>query len=198
MKPITRCTFILLVLFVITSTASRADSIVVGSLDLTNTIPGPNGLDTLSLTNVTGSGASNTSLESLMFSNIQLTVDGVDQTGNLYTDLAGVMYELDNLSQDSITSFSLIASLGPSPLWVTVNGQHEEINPTISLGYSGPALDTSVNPDVQFDVDAKVVPEPSTLGLCGTGLALLGVMVWSRRRAQALRASAGGFSTGIA
>ena len=86
MKPIARCTFILL-LFLLASTAGRAGSVVVGSLDLINTIPGPNGVDTLFLTNVTGSGAPNTSLESLTFSNVQLTIDGVSQTGNLNTCL---------------------------------------------------------------------------------------------------------------
>jgi hypothetical protein len=84
-------------------------------------------------------------------------------------------------------------------LWVTVNGQQEEIDPNISLSYNGPVLDTGSNPDVQFDVDAKVTPEPSTLGLSGSGLALLGVIVWSRRRrAQASYAGAGRFFTGIA
>jgi hypothetical protein len=199
MKSIARCTFILLLLFVLASTAARAGSVVVGSLDLINTIPGPNGVDTLFLTNVTGSGATNSTLESLTFSDVQLTIDGVDQTGNLATDLAGVLYELDNLPQDSITSFDLTASLGSSPLLVTVNGQQEMIYPTISLSYSGPVLDTNSNPDVQFDVDATVTPEPSTLGLSGTGLALLGVLLWSRRRrAQASHAGAGRFFTGIA
>jgi len=199
MKPIARYPFILLLLFVLASTAARADSVVVGSLDLINTIPGPNGVDTLFLTNVTGSGALNTSLESLTFSDLQLTIDGVDQTGNLTTDLAGVLYELDNIPQDSITSFDLTASLGSSPLWVTVNGQQEEIFPTISLSYNGPALDTGSNPDVQFDVDAKVVPEPSTIGMCGTGLVLLGLMLRSRRRSgKASRADDGRFFTGIA
>ena len=198
MKPIARCTFILLLLFVLASTASRADSVVVGSLDLINTIPGPNGVDTLFLTNVTGSGAANTSLESLTFSNIDLVIDGVDQTGNLTTDLAGVLYELDNLPQDSITSFDLTASLGSSPLPVTVNGQLEEIYPAISLSYSGPVLDTNSNPDVQFDIDATTTPEPSTFGLFGTGLVLLGVILWSRRRAQASHAGAGRFFTDIA
>ena len=199
MKPIARCTFILLLLFVLASTASRANSVVVGSLDLINTIPGPNGVDTLLLTNVTGSGATNTSLESLTFSNVQLTIDGVDQTGNLTTDLAGVLYELDNLPQDSITSFDLTASLGSSPLPVTVNGQLEEIYPTILLSYSGPVLDTNSNPDVQFDIDATTTPEPSTFGLFGTGLVLFGVILWSRRRrVQASHAGAGRFFTGIA
>jgi hypothetical protein len=199
MKPIARCTFILLLLFVLASTASRADSVVVGSLDLINTIPGPNGVDTLFLTNVTGSGAANTSLESLTFSNIDLVIDGVDQTGNLTTDLAGVLYELDNLAQDSITSFALTLSLGSSPFTVTVNGQQELIVPTVYLSYSGPVLSTDSNPDVQFDVDALTTPEPSTLGLSGAGLALLGVMLWSRRRrAQAWYAGAGRFFTGIA
>jgi hypothetical protein len=198
MKPIARCTFILL-LFLLASTAGRAGSVVVGSLDLNNTIPGPNGVDTLFLTNVTGSGATNSTLESLTFSDVQLSIDGVDQTGNLTTDLAGVLYELDNLPQDSITSFDLTASLGSSPLLVTVNGQQEMIYPTISLSYSGSVLDTNSNPDVQFDVDATVTPEPSTLGLSGTGLALLGVLLWSRRRReQASYAGAGRFFTGIA
>ena len=201
MKPIARYPFILLLMFVLASTAARADSVVVGSLDLINTIPGPSGVDTLFLTNVTGSGALNTSLESLTFSDLQLTIDGIDQTGNLTTDLAGVLYELDNLPQDSITSFDLTASLGSSPLWVTVNGQHEEIFPTISLSYNGPALNTAtaINGDVQFDVDAKVVPEPSTIGMCGTGLVLLGLMLRSRRRSgKASRADDGRFFTGIA
>ena len=199
MKPIARCTFILLLLFVLASTAARAGSVVVGSLDLINTIQGPDGVDILLLSNVTGSGATNSTLESLTFSDVLLTINGVDQTGNLATDLAGVLYELDNLPQDSITSFDLTASLGSSPLWVTVNGQQEEIDPNISLSYNGPVLDTGSNPDVQFDVDAKVTPEPSTLGLSGSGLALLGVIVWSRRRrAQASYAGAGRFFTGIA
>jgi hypothetical protein len=200
MKPIARCTFILL-LFLLASTAGRAGSVVVGSLDMNNTIPGPNGVDTLFLTNVTGSGATNSTLESLTFSDVQLSIDGVDQTGNLTTDLAGVLYELDNLPQDSITSFDLTASLGSSPLLVTVNGQQEMIYPTISLSYSGSALDTgsAINNDVQFDVDATVTPEPSTLGLSGTGLALFGVLLWSRRRReQASYAGAGRFFTGIA
>ena len=200
MKPIARCTFILL-LFLLASTAGRAGSVVVGSLDMNNTIPGPNGVDTLFLTNVTGSGATNSTQESLTFSDVQLSIDGVDQTGNLTTDLAGVLYELDNLPQDSITSFDLTASLGSSPLLVTVNGQQEMIYPTISLSYSGSALDTgsAINNDVQFDVDATVTPEPSTLGLSGTGLALFGVLLWSRRRReQASYAGAGRFFTGIA
>lgn len=201
MKPIARCTFILLLLFVLASTAARAGSVVVGSLDLINTIQGPDGVDILLLSNVTGSGATNSTLESLTFSDVQLSIDGVDQTGNLTTDLAGVLYELDNLPQDSITSFDLTASLGSSPLLVTVNGQQEMIYPTISLSYSGSALDTgsAINNDVQFDVDATVTPEPSTLGLSGTGLALFGVLLWSRRRReQASYAGAGRFFTGIA
>jgi hypothetical protein len=75
------------------------------------------------------------------------------------------------------------------------------IYPTISLSYSGSALDTgsAINNDVQFDVDATVTPEPSTLGLSGTGLALFGVLLWSRRRReQASYAGAGRFFTGIA
>ena len=199
MKSIARCTFILLLLFVLASIASRAESVVVGSLDLINTIPGPNGVDTLFLTNVTGSGATNSTLESLTFSDVLLTINGVDQTGNLQADDPGYFYELDDLAQDSITSFDLTASLGSSPLLVTVNGQQEMIYPTISLSYSGPVLDTNSNPDVQFDVDATVTPEPSTLGLSGTGLALLGVLLWSRRRReQASYAGAGRFFTGIA
>ena len=200
MKPIARCTFILLLLFVLASTASRANSVVVGSLDLINTIPGPSGVDTLLVTNVTpGGGAANIPLESLTFSEVQLTIDGVDQTANLTTDLAGVLYELDNLPQDSITSFDLTASLGSSPLPVTVNGQLEEIYPTILLSYSGPVLDTNSNPDVQFDIDATTTPEPSTFGLFGTGLVLFGVILWSRRRrVQASHAGAGRFFTDIA
>lgn len=202
MKPIARCTFILLLLFVLASTASMAQStnwVLVGSLDLINTIPGPNGVDTLFLTNVTGSGAPNTSLESLTFSNVQLTIDGINQTGNLTTDLAGVLYELDNLAQDSITSFTLSASLGSSPLWVTFNGQKEEINPNIYLSYNGPVLDTVSNPDVQFNVNAMTVPEHSTLDLPVSGLVLLGAMLWyRRRRAQESYAGTGRFFTGIA
>jgi hypothetical protein len=201
MKPIARCTFILLLLFVLASTAARAGSVVVGSLDLINTIQGPDGVDILLLSNVTGSGATNSTLESLTFSDVLLTINGVDQTGNLQADDPGYFYELDDLAQDSITSFDLTASLGSSPLLVTVNGQQEMIYPTISLSYSGSALDTgsAINNDVQFDVDATVTPEPSTLGLSGTGLALFGVLLWSRRRReQASYAGAGRFFTGIA
>ena len=198
MKPIARCTFFLLLLFVLASTAARADSVVVGSLDLLNTIQGPDGVDTLLLTNVTGSGATNSTLESLTFSVVDLTINGVDQTGNLQVDAPGYLYELDDLAQDSITSFDLTASLGSSPLLVTVNGQQEMIYPTISLSYSGPVLDTNSNPDVQFDIDATTTPEPSTFGLFGTGLVLLGVILWSRRRAQTSHAGAGRFFTDIA
>ena len=199
MKPIARCTFILLLLFVLASTAARADSVVVGSLDLLNTIQGPDGVDTLLLTNVTGSGATNSTLESLTFSVVDLTINGVDQTGNLQVDAPGYLYELDDLAQDSITSFDLTASLGSSPLLVTVNGQQEMIYPTISLSYSGSVLDTNSNPDVQFDIDATTTPEPSTFGLFGTGLVLLGVILWSRRRrARASHAGAGSFFTGNA
>jgi len=199
MKPIARCPFFLLLLFMLASTASRADSVVVGSLDLINAIPGPGGVDTLFVTNVTGSGATNSTLESLSFSDVQLTIDGVDQTANLTTDLAGVLYEMDNLPQDSITSFDLTASLGSSPLSVTVNGQPEKIEPAISLSYNGAVLDTNSNPDVQFDIDATTTPEPSTFGLFGTGLALLGVILWSRRRRKrASYTDAGSFFTEIA
>jgi hypothetical protein len=199
MKSLARRTFILLFLFVIAPTASRADSVVVGSFDLINTTPGPNGVDTLLLTNVTpGGGAANIPLESLTFSNVDLTIDGVDQTSNLLADAPGFYYELDSLAQDSITSFELTLSLGSSPLLVTVNGQQNVIDPTVYLSYSGSVLDTNSNSDVQFDIDVTVTPEPSTLWLSGTGLALLGVLLWSRRRRQVSYAGAGRFITGIA
>jgi len=176
MKPMTLYTFVLLLLFSVAPAASRADSVVVGSLDLFNTLPGPDGLDTLLLTNVTGSGATGTPDQLLTFSNVELTIDGVNQTTNVVTDAAGLLYELDNLSQDSITSFDLTATLD-LPSVVTVNGQEEEIDPMISLAYSGPALDTSSSVCTldstncpHFDVTAMVTPEPSSLSLLGIGV----------------------------
>lgn len=203
MKLIARCTLVLLSLFVLASTASRADSVWVGVVDLSNTIPpgqnGPIGVDTLSLSNITGQAGS--TLESLTFNNVDLTINGVDQAANPYflADVPGLYYEVDNLPQDSITSFTLTGTLSAS--LVTVDGQQETIDPTFYLSYNGAPLDTAsaINNDIQFDVDAVVTPEPSTIGLSGTGLALLGVLLWSRRRrAQSSQADADEFFTGIA
>lgn len=186
MKSIARCVPILL-LFMLASTASWANQVVVGSLDLFNTIPGTSeapGADTLFLTNVTGSGATNVPDQSLAFSNVQLTIDGVNQTSNLTADPSGLFDYLDNIAQDSITSFSLTATLS-SP-FITVNGQQEQIDPMVSLNYSGPALDTSTGASPHFDLTATSVPESSGAAMLGASLlAMFGGSLWSLRRYRA-------------
>lgn len=183
MKSITRFTPVLLLLFVFASTASWAGTVIVGSLDLVNTIPGPGGVDTLLLTNITASGVTDTPAESLTFSNVELTVNGVNQTANLVTDVPGVLYELDNLAQGSITSIDLSGSLGTVPLTVTVNGQSVLITPAFYATYSGAALDTS---SISPHFDVTVAPEPSSLSLFGLGVfGAVSLWFFGRRRVRA-------------
>lgn len=183
MKPIALGALILLSLFVLTSTPARADAVLVGSLDLTNAIPGPNGLDSLTFTNVTGWGAPNTPDQALTVWDVTLDVNGVDETasfnGNANT-LAGLFYELDNLPQDSINSLSLTASV--LPMIVTVNGQTETLS-GVNFSWSGSPLDTSVGPQ-HFDIDvAGTVPEPASLLLLGASLGTIGLLRRFRTKA---------------
>jgi hypothetical protein len=187
MKPLARVTLLLL-LFLFASTAVFGDTILIGSLDLINDVPGPGGVDELDLTNITGTGApSNGTTTPVTLQNMTLSINGgtAVSLANLGAGLTEVI--ASNLAQDSITSFMLTGSLTPS--MVLVNGVLEQIITTFTVSYSGPALSTDGSCQTNgtgcphFDVtttsEVVTVPEPATLTLYGSGLCLVG---WLRRR----------------
>jgi hypothetical protein len=161
--------------------------VVVGSLDLYNS---GSGTDFLLITNLTG-GGSPAPDQSLLFTNVQLSLNGGAPQSLPNIPAAGGVDEIDNLALASISSFDFTATLvGSSLPYVTVNGSPVEISPTISTLYSGPVLDTSGSCATSwvgcphFDIDAistaTPVPEPATLTLFGVSLLFL-----RRRQAKA-------------
>ena len=187
MKPLARVTLLLL-LFLFASTAVFADTILIGSLDLYNDIPGPGGQDELDLTNITGPGApSNGTVTPVTFTGMTLSINGGSAVS--LADLGAGLTEViaSNLLQTSITSFMLTGSLTPTQ--VLVNGVLETIVTTFTVSYNGPALDTSGSCETSgtgcphFDVtttsEIVPVPEPATLTLYGSGLCFV---AWLRRR----------------
>jgi hypothetical protein len=189
MKPLTRVTLLAL-LFLFASTASFADTILIGQLYLDNTSSGPGGSDEFDLLNATGTGApSNGTTTGLTFSGLSLSINGGSAQTIAGTFGAGSFAEiLGGLALDSITSFTLTGNISPTE--VLFNGVMEMISGTFTVSYSGEALNTAGSCQTsgsgcpEFDIDVtgtpvSTVPEPATLTLYGSGLCFV---AWLRRR----------------
>jgi len=196
MKAITRCTPLLLLLFVLASTAVWANTVTVGTLTLLPSTPGTS--DTLEVGNYTGlSGALGepTTDQTLNFSGMSATINGSTLIAFSPTTVASgnVADSTTTIPFDTITSLSFQGTLGSTnPVSVTVGGVPETLSPTLSIvpfpnGYSTP-LDTvpgGTACDIncpEFDIVATSVaaPEPSIVALFGASLCFL-----RRRKAKA-------------
>jgi hypothetical protein len=170
-----RFTPLLLLIFLLATSASWADTVLVGSLDLFN-----NGTaDTLQLTNTTGQGASapaNTVANAETFSGLSLTINGssvsFDTTQEPVAANGGFLDFGDAFAPNSITSLMLGGNLS-GPTMVTVNGSQVQIGSTLSASYVGAALGEPAH----IDVFAQTVsaPEPAVIPL-------FGMAVWFLRR----------------
>ena len=169
-----RYPLLLLSALLIASSASWADTVLVGSIDLLN-----NGTtDTLMLTNITGQTTvpANTVAQAETFSGLSLMVNGstvaVDTTQEPVAANGGAIDFGDLFPLNSITSLTLGGSL-TGPTTVTVNGVQVQISPSLSATYSGAALADGGH----IDVFAQTVsaPEPAVIPL-------FGMAVWFLRR----------------
>jgi hypothetical protein len=172
-----RFTPLLLLVLLLGSSASWADNVLVGSLDLFSN--GAN--DTLQLTNTTGAGASaspNTVADAETISGLSLTINGspvsFDTTQEPVPTNGGTLDFGDFFNPNSITSLLLTGSLN-GPTTVTVNGSLVQIDPnSLSASYGpGPALGDPSHLDVF--VQTVSAPEPAVLPL-------FGMAVWFLRR----------------
>jgi len=169
-----RFPLLLLLVCLLASSASWANSVLVGSLDLLN-----NGVtNTLQLTNTTGQTTvpANTVANAETFSGLALTINGssvaVDTTQEPVPANGGVIDFGDLFAPNTITSLMLTGNLS-GPFTVTVNGSTVQIGTTLSASYSGPALGVPGH----IDVFAQTVsaPEPAVVPL-------FGMAVWFLRR----------------
>ena len=169
-----RFTLMLVLVFLLASSASWADTVLVGSLDLFS-----NGTaDTLQLTNTTGQtpAPANTVAAAETFSGLSLFVNGssvsFDTTQEPVAANGGSLDFGDSFIPNSITSLMLTGSLN-GPTTVTVNGSLVQIGSTLSASYSGPALGDPGH----INVFAQTVsaPEPAVVPL-------FGMAVWFLRR----------------
>jgi hypothetical protein len=176
-----RFTPLLLLVLLLGSSASWADSVLVGSLDLTSNTT----LDTLALTNITGQGSgapANTVADAETFSGLSLTINGspvsFDTTQEPVQANGGSLDFGDQFTPNSIASLMLTGMLN-GPTTVTVNGSQVQIDPnSLSASYSGPPNLDSVNGPNHIDVFAQTVasaPEPAVIPL-------FGMAVWFLRR----------------
>jgi hypothetical protein len=175
-----RFTPLLLLVFLLASSASWADTVLVGSLDLTSNTT----LDTLALTNITGQGSgapANTVAEAETISGLMLTINGspvsVDTTQEPVAANGGSIDFGDQFTPNSITSLMLTGMLN-GPTTVTVNGSQVQIVPnSVFASYSGPPNLNSVSGPNHIDVFVQTAsaPEPAVLPL-------FGMAVWFLRR----------------
>lgn len=169
-----RYPLLLLSVLLIASSASWADTVIVGSLDLIN-----NGTtDTLLLSNITGQTPvpTNTVAEAEPFASLSLFVNGSQVSINPALEPVaangGAIDFGDLFPLNSITTLTLNGSL-TGPTTVTVNGVQVPIVPSFVVTYSGTALADGAH----FDVLAQTVsaPEPAVIPL-------FGMAVWFLRR----------------
>ncbi len=161
---------LLLLILLVASTASWADTVLVGSLDLFNNGP----VDSLMLTNTTGQGSSapsNTVPDALTFSNLSLTINGsavsFDTTQEPVAANGGVLDFGDLFAPNSIRSLSLTGSWNGSPSLALLPG--------IFATYSGPtALADGGHIDVYANTQSVSAPEPAVLSLFGFAFCFLG------------------------
>lgn len=164
-----RFPLLLLLAFLVASTAAWADTVVVGTLDLFN-----NGtLDTLQLTNTTGQtpAPTNTVADALTFSNLSLTINGhsvsFDTTQEPVTAPYGTLDFGDLFAPGSINSLALTGNWS-GPTTVTVNGVQETLLPGFSASYSGPGLAEGASINVLAQTQPTVsAPEPAVMSLFG-------------------------------
>ena len=173
-----RFALLLALVCLLASSASWADSVLVGSLDLSNL----GTADSLVLTNTTGQGTAapaNTVADAETFSGLSLTLNGspfpVDATQEPVAANGGAIDFGDSFPPNSITSLLLTGNLN-GPTTVTVNGSQVQISPTLSATYSGSPLGDAPGQG-HIDVFAQTVqaPEPAVIPL-------FGMAVWFLRR----------------
>ena len=171
-----RFTILLGLVLLLASSASWADSVIVGSLDLLS-----NGAtDTLQLTNTTGQSPvpANTVTQAEIFSGLSLMVNGstvsFDTTQEPVAANGGFLDFGDLFAPNSITSLMLAGNL-TGPTTVTVNGSVVQISPTLSATYVGAALGEPAHIDVVAQTVSANTPEPAVVPL-------FGMAVWFLRR----------------